>query len=177
MKGKLILVTGGCRSGKSAFAEELVASRSERKFYLATSPVLDDETRERVRRHQEARAGRGWETIEEEVDLPAAIARAKQAGGDGLLLECLTLWLNNLFFRRENLTEDEAAAACRELLAALQSVPGTAAVVTNELGFGLVPENALARRFRDASGRCGTLLAAAASEVYLVVCGIPQRIK
>ena len=181
MDNRLILVTGGARSGKSAFAEQLLTERAGNKAYLATAPVCDAEMAARVARHRERRAAGNWRTYEEECELERALAAAAADGADGLLLDCLTLWLNNLFFAAERagreLDESGVAARCAELIPTLKRFPGTVVAVLNEVGSGLVPESALSRRFRDASGRCGQLVAAAADEVYWVVCGIPQRIK
>ena len=181
MKNRLILVTGGARSGKSAFAERLLCDVTARRAYIATCPVLDDEMRERVRRHRENRAAANWLTIEEQFDPGAALRRAEEQGCDGALIDCLTLWLSNLFFRAEQRNEPfgeaEAAVECEKLLPQLRAFPGTVVAVLNEVGSGVVPESPLGRRFRDASGRCGQLIAASADELFLAVCGIAIRIK
>ena len=99
MKNRLILVTGGARSGKSLFAEQLVAETASRKFYLATCPVFDGELAERIARHKARREADDWRTIEEQLDLGSALRQAAASGGDGILIDCLTLWINNLFFQ------------------------------------------------------------------------------
>ncbi len=175
----LILVTGGSRSGKSAHAQRLAESLPGPRAYLATCPVIDAETAGRVRLHREARDAALWETIEEPLDLDGAIGRA--AGYRVLLVDCLTLWVNNLLYeaeqRGERFTEEAAAVRCRGLIAACAAFAGTVIFVTNEVGMGIVPDNAAARLFRDCAGRCNQLIAAAAGEVTLVVSGIPLRLK
>jgi len=170
----LILVTGGSRSGKSSFALELAAARPAPRLFLATARALDDEMKERVRVHQAAR-GPGWELVEEPVEVPAAL-RAARLRAQTIVIDCVTLWLSNLLLARDSFEETDAGAHARELLAA---AAGDAAVVvvTNEVGSGIVPENALARRFRDCAGRANQVLAAGADEAYLLVSGLPIRLK
>jgi len=178
MKG-IHLITGGSRSGKSAYAQMLAEALPGPRAYVATCPVIDAETAERVKRHQEARGASAWETIEEPVDLAGAIGRA--AAYRVILIDCLTLWINNLLYeaeqRGEILTEEATAIRCHAVIAACQAFPGTVIFVTNEVGMGIVPENEVARRFRDCAGRCNQLIAAAATEVTLVVSGILLRLK
>lgn len=175
---KIILVTGGCRSGKSAHAQRLAESLPGPRAYVATSPILDGEMAERVRKHRAARAAANWETIEEPVDLTGLIGRAGQRV---LLVDCLTLWANNLLYaadgRGEPFGEEAMAGHCWALLAACDTFDGTVIFVTNELGMGIVPANAAARRFRDIAGRMNQLIAAAAERVTLVVAGIPLTLK
>ncbi|MCE5263597.1 MAG: bifunctional adenosylcobinamide kinase/adenosylcobinamide-phosphate guanylyltransferase [Deltaproteobacteria bacterium] len=176
---EIILITGGSRSGKSACAQKMAEARPGPRAYVATCPVIDPEMAERVRKHREARVGKGWETIEETVDLAGVIGRAR--GYRLLLVDCLTLWINNLLYeaeqRGERFMEQEAAERCRELIDAARACPGTVIFVTNEVGMGIVPGNETARRFRDAAGRCNQEMAAAAEKVTLVVSGIPLEIK
>jgi adenosylcobinamide kinase / adenosylcobinamide-phosphate guanylyltransferase len=175
----IILITGGSRSGKSAYAQRLAESLPGPRAYLATCPVIDRETAERVKLHREARSASVWETIEEPVDLAGAIGRA--AGYRVLLVDCLTLWVNNLLYeaerRREPFTEEATAVRCRELIAACRAFPGTVIFVTNELGMGIVPMDEATRRFRDCAGRMNQMIAAAAAEVTFIVSGIPLRLK
>ncbi len=175
----IILVTGGSRSGKSEYAQRLAERTPSPRLYLATCPVLDSETRERVERHRQARAGRGWTTIEETEDLARAIKQAP--GGNVLLIDCLTLWVNNLMWQAEQaghtLTEDAIREQCRELLAVCQEFAGPALLVTNEVGWGVVPDNPAGRRFRDLAGRCNQVAAEAASTVVLMVSGIATGLK
>ena len=170
---RIILVTGGGRSGKSAFAESLLEGASG-KVYIATAPCVDGEMRERIRAHRERRDGGGWHTIEEETDLVGALAHAAADGGQAVLIDCLTLWLNNMLYHKSPPPCDDTIS---NLIAAAQAFQGTVVMVLNEVGLGGVSENALTRRFCDLSGRCGQLVAAAADEVYFVVCGLPMRVK
>lgn len=176
---KVILVTGGCRSGKSAFAEQLARSHSGGLRYIATCHVFDEEMAERVRRHRDRRSGEGWVTIEEEYELVDVLAQCPP--GSSVLIDCLTFWINNLMFRAERegreFGEQAMVSECLRLNRQLASMDGTVVLVLSEVGMGIVPENALARRFRDCSGRCGQLIAALADEVYWVVCGIPSKLK
>ena len=173
---ELILVTGGARSGKSVFAESLLAD-CERKFYLATAPVTDDEMRRRIRLHQERRAAAHWTTLENELDLAGMLRQAAARDADGVLVDCLTLWLNNLLYHHPEFQEHDVPDALAPVLAAARAVPGRCVMVLNEVGSGIVPESPLARTFRDVSGRCGQLVAEAADRVYLTVCGIPVAVK
>jgi adenosylcobinamide kinase/adenosylcobinamide-phosphate guanylyltransferase len=176
---RIHLITGGSRSGKSAYAQKLAETLPGPRAYIATCSVIDAETEERVKRHREARGASAWETIEEPVDPAGAIRRA--TAYRVLLVDCLTLWVNNLLYeaerRGEVFTEEATFVRCRELIEACGAFPGTVVFVTNELGMGIVPANEAARRFRDCAGRCNQLIAAAAEEVTLVVSGIPLRLK
>ena len=174
---KIILVTGGARSGKSVFAENCTADFAGRRAYIATAPVVDEEMKSRVKAHQERRTGNGWFNFEEECDLVSVLHRAEEAHCEAVLVDCLTLWISNLMFRTEWFSEADMRKETEKLIVALKNFPGTAVLVINEVGQGIVPENELARRFRDCSGRCGQMIAAAADEVWYCVCGIPMKIK
>lgn len=177
----LILITGGCRSGKSRYAQTLAEGLPGRRLFIATCPVLDAEMQDRVRRHREARAAHAWETVEAPADLAEALEQSAAHERDVVLVDCLTLWINNLMheasLRGKDLSEDDIAARCDELLAAARRSAGTVIFVTNEVGLGIVPDNALARRFRDLVGRCNQTIAAGADTVTLVTCGIPLTLK
>jgi adenosylcobinamide kinase/adenosylcobinamide-phosphate guanylyltransferase len=176
---RIHLITGGGRSGKSSYAQRLAESLPGPRAYIATSPIIDDEMAERVRKHQQARSGGGWETIEEPVDLAGAVRRA--GAFRVLLVDCLTLWANNLLYETEKqggtFTEEEMAGRCRELIDACGTFPGEILLVTNELGMGIIPENKLARQFRDVAGRMNQLVATAADRVTLMVSGIILPLK
>jgi len=176
---KMILITGGSRSGKSAYAQTLAEALPGPRAYVATCPVIDAEIAERVRKHREARGKAAWETIEETVDLAGVVGRA--GGYRVLLVDCLTLWVNNLFYEADLagsiFTEEMMAERSRKLIDACAAYPGTILFVANELGMGIVPDSEPARRFRDCAGRLNQLVAAAAQEVTLVVAGLPLLLK
>ena len=167
--GKSILITGGARSGKSRFAEALVATQGTPLVYIATAEAFDAEMEARIAAHR-ARRGPEWTTINAPLDLVGALESSDGTGPR--LVDCLTLWLSNLMHadRDVDVEVDALAHAC-----AAQKAPVT--FVTNEVGAGIVPENSLARRYRDAAGSMNQKLAATVDEAYLVVSGCPVRIK
>ncbi|NOZ25047.1 MAG: bifunctional adenosylcobinamide kinase/adenosylcobinamide-phosphate guanylyltransferase [Nitrospirae bacterium] len=173
---RLIFVTGGARSGKSSFALKKASSVPGRKAYIATAEALDEEMAERIRRHR-AERGRDWITLEAPVGLPATIQSIKD-DYSVILVDCLTLWLSNVICTARTGVEQEIdglvevlrefrTSACRSSLY----------LVSNEVGMGIVPENRLARLFRDMAGRLNQEVAGVADEVYLVVSGIPLKVK
>ena len=165
---RIILVTGGARSGKSALAERLAGQFDMPRIYIATATAGDKEMRERIARHREIR-GSGWRTVEESLDLAGALRRTD---GQGVrLVDCLTLWLSN------SIRDDDFAAETGPLCATLAAQKSPVVLVTNELGLGIVPENALARRFRDAHGLMNQAVAATADQVWMSVSGLPLRLK
>ena len=167
------LVLGGARSGKSAFAQAAAEAQAARGggrlVMIATAQAFDAEMAERIARHRLDR-GPAWTTIEAPVDLSAALAGLD--GSDVVVVDCLTLWLSNLM-----LDERDMAAAAADLVATASRFDGTLWLVSNEVGFGIVPDNALARRFRDEAGRLHQALAQAADAVTLVVAGLTLRLK
>ncbi|QIA23028.1 bifunctional adenosylcobinamide kinase/adenosylcobinamide-phosphate guanylyltransferase [Mesorhizobium sp. AA22] len=167
--GTLTLVIGGARSGKSAHAEKLARACPAPWAYIATAQAYDDEMRERIALHR-SRRGEGWTTIDAPLDLVGAI----QALPDGrpVLIDCLTLWLTN-----HMLAEHDVEAECRGLADVLSRPRGPWFVVSNEVGQGIVPDNALARRFRDAAGRLNQQVAAVSDTVLLMVVGLPLKVK
>ena len=165
---KSILVTGGARSGKSAFAERLTLALGERPVYIATAEARDSEMAKRIEAHQ-ARRGEGWTTREAPLDLVAALEATDVAPR---LVDCLTLWLSNLMF-----AERDWQAEARALAAAIPRQAAPVVIVTNEVGSGIVPENALARAYRDAAGVLNQMIAEAVDDVYLSVSGIPIKVK
>lgn len=166
---KTILITGGARSGKSVIAETMALSLAPRAVYIATCEVRDAEMAARVASHQ-ARRGAEWADHAEPLDLARALA--KTDGQGPRLIDCLTLWLSNLMFAGRDW---QAAAA--DLCAALPLQSDPVVIVTNEVGGGIVPENKLARDFRDAAGLLNQQVAALADEVILAVAGLPLKVK
>lgn len=177
--GAVTFVTGGRRSGKSAYAQRLAESMEAPRLYIATCPVIDEETRERVEAHKKAREGRGWETLEETVDLAGAIRGS--AGHKTVLVECVTLWVNNLMYeaeqKHEEFVEGDAERAVKEVLEACGEIGADVVFVSNEIGWGIVPENELARRFSDVAGKVNQAIAKKAGTAIMVVSGMPVRIK
>lgn len=165
----LALVVGGTRSGKSAFAEQLVIQSARPRRYIATAEAWDDEMRARIARHQRDRAG-DWTTVEAPLDLPAALSGARP--DEAVLIDCATLWLTNHLLAGHDLAGEAAG-----LLAALAGCPAPIVIVSNEVGWGIVPENALARQFRDEQGRLNQRLAAASALVVTVIAGLPLVLK
>lgn len=164
------LVLGGARSGKSSFAEAEVLAHGLDCLYLATSEAFDNEMEMRIARHRERR-GPEWTTIEE----PLALADVLAAESDpkrAILVDCLTLWLANLLG-----AERELPAEFEHLVRVLAGVAGPVVLVSNEVGQGIVPDNALARRFRDEAGRLHQQIAAVAGRVVFVTAGLPQTLK
>lgn len=171
------LVIGGARSGKSRHAEALARGTGLERVYLATATAWDDEMRERVAAHRAMRARDGWRTVEEPLALVEALRR-EAAPGRVLLVDCLTLWLSNVMLdasadRARAITE----AACADLAAAGPDLAGPAVFVSNEVGWGIVPDNRLARDFRDAQGRLNQRMAEVCGRVTLVAAGLPLVLK
>ena len=169
MHPDLTFVLGGAASGKSLVAEQISVSTEKSRVYLATSQVLDDEMRLKVRRHL-AQRGSDWTTIEAPFDLPSELARLNS--DQVCLVDCATMWLTNHLFAETDLGSKQA-----ELLAGLQDCVAQIVIVSNEVGHGIVPENALSRRFREAQGRLNIALAAQAERVVQVIAGIPCVLK
>ena len=173
MTPKLILVLGGARAGKSTFALRLakeIAGDSSVTF-IATAQALDEEMAQRIARHREERPSH-WTTIEEPYHLDEALIKA--ANSDVALVDCLTLFTSNWLLREDEQTLNEVSD---RFLANVRSQPQTVIVVSNEVGLGLVPETPLGRNFRDLLGHVNQQFAEAADEVYLLVAGLPLRLK
>ncbi|MGI4876877.1 MAG: bifunctional adenosylcobinamide kinase/adenosylcobinamide-phosphate guanylyltransferase [Janthinobacterium lividum] len=164
------LFIGGARSGKSRLAQRAAEATGGELVFIATAQAFDDEMRDRIKRHRSDRDAR-WRTVESPFELPEAILLEARAGRT-LLIDCLTLWASNVM-----LAELDADAAGAKLVAAIASATGTIVLVTNEVGWGIVPDNALARQFRDVAGRLNQQVAAAVDDVRLVVAGIAMRLK
>ena len=165
----IILITGGARSGKSTRAELRARSFAGKPVYIATAEALDAEMRERIAGH---RARRGPEWIEHETPLELVPALSATDGGGARLVDCLTLWLSNLMHAEHDWSKETT-----KLAESLRAQKSPVVLVSNEVGLGIVPDNALARRFRDAAGMMNQMIAAAADEVEFVVAGLPMRVK
>jgi adenosylcobinamide kinase/adenosylcobinamide-phosphate guanylyltransferase len=164
-----VLVLGGARSGKSRIALQLAEQASSKRIYVATAQAFDDEMRERIALHRERRP-EGWITRDAPLDLARAIREAEPR--TPVLVDCLTLWLTNVM-----LAERDVPAAIAELEEACAEAVGPLVLVSNEVGLGIVPDNALARRFRDHAGILHQRLAARADQVLLMVAGLPLTVK
>jgi adenosylcobinamide kinase/adenosylcobinamide-phosphate guanylyltransferase len=171
---KIIFITGGARSGKSAFALLEASGRKGSKAYIATAEALDDEMKERIHRHKTER-GNDWDTYEEPLNIADTLQDIKGIYNT-ILLDCLTLWLSNTLLRSQQ--PEESIDAFIDRLKSLHSVDGLHLyIVSNEVGMGIVPDNTLSRRFRDLAGTLNQRIAALADEVNLVIAGIPVKIK
>lgn len=169
MPERLTFLLGGARSGKSAHAERLITIFPAPWTYIATAQAYDDEMRERIDIHR-SRRGDGWRTLDAPLDLVAALDGV--ADGEPVLVDCLTLWLSN-----HMLADHDVEAESTRLAEVLARPRGPWFVVANEVGLGIVPDNALARRFRDAAGRLNQRVAAGADEVLFMVAGLPMKVK
>jgi adenosylcobinamide kinase/adenosylcobinamide-phosphate guanylyltransferase len=173
-----ILITGGARSGKSRFAEELTRNFGASLCYIATAQALDGEMDERILRHR-TRRGAAWETIEEPLMIPQTLARIDGVYS-AILLDCVTLWLSNLLLSHEENdpnTEELVLSNVQRLAATLRGMSTPVILVTNEVGQGIVPDNPLARLYRDIAGQANQILAAACNTVYVTISGIPLKLK
>ncbi len=177
LAGLHALVIGGARSGKSRFAEALARRSGLDRVYIATATPFDDEMRERITNHRADRARDGWRTVEEPLELARAL-RYEAAPGRIVLVDCLTLWLTNLMLgEATEAAQSDAAVACSRLAAMVPDLAGPVVFVSNEVGWGIVPDNKLARDFRDAQGRLNQAMAEACDHVVLVAAGLPLTLK
>lgn len=169
MTSNIIYISGGARSGKSRYAQNLAESLSPHPIYLATAQALDSEMQQRIVRHQQDRDA-SWQNVEEPLDLAGALRR-HDGEGRVILIDCLTLWLSNLMFANQDITQ------CRTALCALlPTLHSTLIFVSNEIGMGIVPDNALSRSFRDEAGRLNQDIAALSHQAYFMVSGLPLRL-
>lgn len=175
----LVLVTGGSRSGKSSYAQLRAETFPAPRSYIATCPRIDREMEARISAHQTERAGRNWQTIECSTDLPAAFAACPPTSV--VLVDCLTLWANNLLYHAEKngsiFSENSVLSPCQTALLAAKNHAGPVFFVTNEIGMGIIPDNRRSRLFRDAAGRINQIFSSACDEVVFLVSGIPLTIK
>jgi adenosylcobinamide kinase/adenosylcobinamide-phosphate guanylyltransferase len=172
MAKQIILITGGARSGKSKYAEQRALKLGARRLYVATAEAKDKEMTERIAEHKKRR-GKEWSIVEEPVELAEALI-AWRSRADCAVVDCLTLWFSNLLLGRDG---NNAAKKIEELVETLPKLGFHVVLVTNEVGWGIVPDNPLARQFRDFSGWANQRIAAAANEVVLTIAGIPVVVK
>ena len=163
-------ILGGARSGKSRFAENLITDTGLERHYLATGRAWDDEMRARIEQHRADR-GPSWQTHEEPLQLAEHLA-AIDGEGRAILVDCLTLWVTNLM-----MDERDVAAESAVLAAWLPKAKARLVLVSNEVGLGIVPENRMARDFRDHAGRLHQMIAGCAADVYFIAAGLPLKMK
>lgn len=173
MTKRFVLILGGARSGKSSFAMELAEKKKGQRFYLATAAALDDEMKERIEKHKKERPP-SWKTVEEPEHIPKALKELRTECSV-VVLDCITLWLSNLL--HSGYDEEKIWEKIKEFQGVVRENDYMLLAVSNEVGLGIVPDNPLARRFRDLAGRVNQKLTEAADEVYFLMSGIPQKIK
>jgi adenosylcobinamide kinase/adenosylcobinamide-phosphate guanylyltransferase len=173
MNHKLIFITGGARSGKSAFAEELAQGLIGKRAYIATAQALDAEMAAKIEKHRKDR-GAAWDTFEEPLAVDELLVKLGRTH-EIVLLDCLTLWLSNVMAHVQG--DGAVVARAEELVKAVKAFGGTCIVVSNEVGLGIVPDNPLARQFRDFAGMLNQKVARVADDVYFTAAGIPMKIK
>ena len=169
---RVVLVLGGARSGKSSYAQKMAEKRWRRPVYLATAEVQDEEMAERIKKHREQRGSR-WRCIEEPLALASVLADHNLAC-DGLLVDCLTLWLSNVLLKEG---PEKFQAHKTELIEALHRRTHDVILVSNEVGMGIVPENELGRTFRDQAGLLNQAVAVEADVVVFIAAGLPLTLK
>lgn len=183
--GKLTLVTGGARSGKSTYAEKLVKEEGENVVYVATAIPFDEGMRDRIKKHKAQRRS-DWKTIERYKNFDIAVSEGEFDGYDTVLLDCMTIMVTNLMFEDEvdyetlpreeiDFIEKKIVEEIDKLLTSLSDK--NLVIVTNEVGLGIVPDNRLSRIYRDFAGRINQVIAKRANRVYMAVCGIPMKVK
>ena len=171
---EIIFVLGGCRSGKSRHALELSGSIcGENRIFIATCTPLDEEMKQRIKQHQKERS-KSWRTIEEPILLPEAIIENSQKA-DVIVVDCLTLWISNIILKTDD--QEIISRYIHNLIHSIETAQCTVILVSNEVGTGIVPDNALARRFRDLAGHVNQNVAACSDKVIWMAAGIPVKIK
>jgi adenosylcobinamide kinase/adenosylcobinamide-phosphate guanylyltransferase len=173
MNHKLYFITGGARSGKSSFAEKLALGLPGKRAYVATAQALDAEMAAKIAKHQKDR-GDSWDTYEEPLAVAELLGKLSERY-EVVLLDCLTLWLSNVMAHSNG--DGAVDAQSHELVKAVEDFNGVCVVVSNEVGLGIVPDNPLARKYRDFAGMLNQKVAQAADEVYFTAAGIPVKIK
>jgi len=179
-RGKLIFITGGARSGKSNFAEKMAISLGKSVAYFATGQPLDKEMTHRIKKHKNKRPTE-WETYEEPFEISELVSRLG-VKKEVIIIDCLTLLASNLLLKKENKAGDpqwqeEILLEIEKLAEISYKVPAQVIIVSNEVGMGLVPDNTLGRVYRDILGRANSIIANKADEVFMMVSGIPLKIK
>jgi adenosylcobinamide kinase/adenosylcobinamide-phosphate guanylyltransferase len=172
MTNEIILITGGARSGKSRYAEQRATEMGARPLYVATAEAKDEEMAQRIAEHRKRRSDQ-WRTIEEPLELTQALL-AERGKTDCALVDCLTLWISNLLIQHD---DKYASEKVEELIEKLPQLNFHLVFVTNEVGWGIIPDNPLARKFRDLAGWTNQRIAQAANEVILMVAGMPMIAK
>lgn len=171
---KITLITGGARSGKSHYGQQLAERYPEERIFIATAQPFDLEMKERIARHRQERNNR-FTTVEEPLDLAAAVGNVPDSA-TVVLIDCLSVWLGNLLYAYDT-DNGKIVAATGRFIVALDKIKCDVIIVTNEVGMGIVPDNALARRYRDLAGNLNRDVAVKAENVYLCVCGLPIAVK
>ncbi|OQY16702.1 MAG: bifunctional adenosylcobinamide kinase/adenosylcobinamide-phosphate guanylyltransferase [Desulfobacteraceae bacterium 4572_35.1] len=175
----ILFISGGARSGKSCYAEQRAEVVVGKRSYIATCPVIDAEMDERIAEHRRQRAGKGWHTIEEPLQLAQALRDCSDS--DVVVVDCLTLWVNNLLYQAEQqqqtLSEHQISMLSLDVIESAKLGERTVVFVTNEVGMGLVPASAVSRCYRDLIGRCNQTIAAQADEAVFMVSGLPFVLK
>lgn len=178
---RIIFVSGGCRSGKSGMGIKLSQQSSEERIFIATSPRLDGEMNARIKKHEVEREGLCFKVIEEEIHLSKALSSLQRKGEKTVVVDCISLWINNLMYRQEqnktDLSEEIVREITEEIIDAAEGIEGTVIFVSSEVGLGLVPGDAVSRRYRDYLGVANQVIARAAQDVYFMVSGLPMTIK
>ena len=168
---KITLILGGTRSGKSAYGEMLALKNFSSPIYIFTAQAWDDEMKSRIKTHKKRREGKNWKDIEAPIELGTAI-KNNATSNNCILVDCLTLWLTNILLAGQDIDD-----AINELLQMIKACPGEIILISSEVGLGIVPENSMARQFRDFSGKLHQKLAIEAENVLLMVAGIPMVVK
>jgi adenosylcobinamide kinase/adenosylcobinamide-phosphate guanylyltransferase len=170
----IIFVTGGARSGKSTFAQEMAENIEGKRLFIATAEAFDEEMKKRILKHKEQRGDR-WDTLEEPIRIGDSL-RSAEGSYKTVLVDCLTVWMSNILIKYSG-RDEEMSGVADEFFSGLEKFSGIAIAVSNEVGMGIVPDNKLAREYRDRLGYLNQKMAKAADEVYFLCSGIPIKIK
>lgn len=173
-----VLIIGGCRSGKSEYAEKLAGRMSDSVIYLATAKITDKDFQKRVEEHRRRRP-ESWQTIEEPLEIEQVLRKRTLSKGDVVIIDSLSTWLTNLIYQDGHFNHDEEKVLKKveEISEMFKSIEAEVVIVSDEVGFGVIPPYAEGRMFRDLNGKANQIIASVAEKVYLVVAGIPMEIK